>query len=252
MCRLWRFFLGRINKFFFFLRYLIEPSTTTTGGNSFITLMNFSYYGSWIDFDVMIPKRDPLFFSVLKQSQRMCAMCFFENQSILNPHQCEGICDECLFRYLRVVINGELLKRNQQQSMQMGCYCGYCDLTISENTILRILEKDRKLSRKYERYKANLLVKYNESYCWCPRPGCETLLMKPSQSSASTSSISPATTSSSPQKLIICSTCQLHFCSQCRNEYLSSDHESFPCHQVILCLPSVLPIHVHLHSSFRK
>jgi hypothetical protein len=146
-------------------------------------------------------------------------MCFSENQSILNPHQCEnGICDECLFRYIRVVINGEFLRRNRH-SMRMGCYCGVCDLTIAEEMIMRILGKDRKLLRKYERYKANLLVKYNENYCWCPRPGCETILMK--------SPIDGITN----QKLLICSTCQFHFCSHCRNEYLS-DHGYFPCHEV--------------------
>ena len=146
-----------------------------------LTPMNFSYYGSWINFDVMIPQRDSFFFSTLKSSQRMCVMCFYSNQSILNSHQCEGICDECLFRYIRVVINGDVLKRNQQTStLEMGCYCGYCPHTISDETILRLLDKDRKLLRKYERYKANLLVKYNENYCWCPRPGCETLLYKSS------------------------------------------------------------------------
>lgn len=156
--------------------------TPTTSQILSLPPMNFSYYGSWINFDLMIPQRDSFFYATLRSSQRMCVMCFYSNQSILNSHQCEGICDECLFRYIRVVINGDVLKRNQQHTstLEMGCYCGYCPLTISEETILRILDKDRKLLRKYERYKANLLVKYNENYCWCPRPGCETLLHKSS------------------------------------------------------------------------
>jgi hypothetical protein len=180
--------------------------------------MDYSFYGSWYNLEKIILSTDPLFKSTILttsySSYKLCHMCYDNTQSLLNSHQCEyAICDSCLLRYLRVLISGEVMKRNQTHDIL--CYCGYCQLIISETTILRLLSSDQKLMRKYFRYKKNLLVKFNSNYCWCPAPGCETILKKGNEG-----------------KRMVCSTCQFEFCHTCRLGYLSPDHENIPCAEV--------------------
>jgi hypothetical protein len=176
--------------------------------------MDYSYYGSWYDLEKIIVSHDPLFESTLQSSQKHCYICYENTQSLLNSHQCSrGICDPCLLRFLHVVINGQVTRRNQR--FGVSCYCGYCGFAIPEPTILRLIANDQNLMKKYLRYKNNLLVKFDQSVCWCPRPNCETILNKPSHGKQTT-----------------CSTCHFQFCHICRQEVLSPEHEMTPCSAV--------------------
>ena len=72
---------------------------------------------------------------------------------------------DCVFAYFKQnILEGKV---------EIFCLYPGCPEFIQEEHILKVIENDKDLLKKYKRFERNLRLTRNPNIRWCPRPGCE-------------------------------------------------------------------------------
>ena len=95
--------------------------------------------------------------------------------------------------------------------MEIFCLYPGCPEFIHKKHIINIIEKEPDLLIKYDRFEMNLRLTRNPKIRWCPKPGCETNVVRQNTN----------------QRELICHNCDTHFCAECSELW----HGNLTCQQ---------------------